>query len=148
MMDVFKFPILHNILVGCLLIFLTSLIHLILTKLSTDYLKQSVSATAVKRVLMIEMIVLMTILASLAEASLWSVCYLANDAFQSFEEALYFSLVTYSTLGYGDVILDSPHRLLAGFEAANGIIMFGWSTALVIATIQQLLLSSSGSHQA
>jgi len=60
-----------------------------------------------------------------------------------FEEALYFSLVTYSTLGYGDVILSDSHRLLGAFEAANGVIMLGWSTAIVVAALQKIYLKST-----
>jgi hypothetical protein len=40
------------------------------------------------------------------------------------EQAFYFSTVTYTTLGYGDVVMEGGWRLLATFEAANGIIMF------------------------
>ena len=54
-----------------------------------------------------------------------------------FEEALYFSTVTYTTLGYGDVILDERWRLLGSFEAANGIVMFGWTTALIFVAIRR-----------
>ena len=55
-----------------------------------------------------------------------------------FRDALYFSLVTYTTLGYGDVTLNAEWRVLAAFEAVNGIIMFGWTTALIVAVVQRL----------
>ena len=64
--------------------------------------------------------------------------YLALNALQSFEKALYFSMVTYTTLGYGDVILHDRWRLLSAFGSANGIIMFGWTTAIVIAAVQRI----------
>jgi Ion channel len=80
--------------------------------------------------------VLLMFLVSLAEVSMWAATYLALKAIQGFEHALYFSLVTFTTLGYGDVVLDEHWRLLASFEAVNGIIMFGWTTAIVIAVVQ------------
>jgi hypothetical protein len=54
---------------------------------------------------------------------------------------LYFSMVTFTSLGYGDVVLPpSGWRLLASFEAANGILMFGWTTALIFFVVQHLYL--------
>jgi hypothetical protein len=69
---------------------------------------------------------------------IWSAAYLAFDAIEGFEKAIYFSAVTFTTLGYGDVVLDGSRRLLSSFEAVNGILMFGWSTAVVIYTVQRV----------
>jgi hypothetical protein len=55
-----------------------------------------------------------------------------------FETALYFSTVTFSTLGYGDIVLSSDWRVLGGIEAANGLILFGWSTAFLISLMGRL----------
>ena len=60
------------------------------------------------------------------------------EAIQGFENAFYFSMVTYTTLGCGDIVLDERWRLLSSFEAANGIIMFGWTTAIVIYVVQRV----------
>ena len=46
--------------------------------------------------------------------------------------------MTLSTLGYGDIVLNTRWRLLASFEAANGLFLFGWSTALIFAVVQRL----------
>jgi hypothetical protein len=53
--------------------------------------------------------------------------------------------VTFTTLGYGDVTLGPDWRMLAAFEAANGLIMFGWTTALVIAYMQRIFPKRSDS---
>lgn len=82
--------------------------------------------------------ILVMFVVSLLEVVIWAVTYLLLNAVQSFEEALYFSMVTFTTLGYGDVTLDDSWRLLSAFEAANGIIMFGWTTAIVIAVVQRV----------
>ena len=49
-----------------------------------------------------------------------------------------FSIVTFTTLGYGDIILSENWRILASMEAAAGIIFFGWSTAIVFMAIQNI----------
>ena len=75
---------------------------------------------------------------SVIEAMVWAATYLALNVVESVEDALYFSMVTYTTLGYGDIVLDERWRLLSGFEAANGIIMFGWTTAIVMFVVQHV----------
>jgi len=85
--------------------------------------------------------VLLMLLASLVEVLVWAFTYVALGAIQGFEKALYFSMVTFTTLGYGDVVPHERWRLLASFEAANGIILFGWTTAIVIAVVQRIYFS-------
>jgi hypothetical protein len=51
------------------------------------------------------------------------------------ESATYFSLTSYTTVGYGDVVLPERWRLLGPIEAAVGILMLGWSTGILVAVI-------------
>ena len=90
------------------------------------------------RIYSVGAIVIVMFLASVAEVFVWALTYLALNAIQGLERAMYFSMVTYTTLGYGDIVLDGQWRLLASFEAANGIIMFGWSTAIIVAVVHRL----------
>jgi len=53
------------------------------------------------------------------------------------ETAIYFSFVTFTTLGYGDITLSDGWRLLSGIQALNGILLVGWSTALMFAVVQK-----------
>ena len=71
---------------------------------------------------------------------LWAWLYLALDSvpLHSISEALYFSTVTYTTVGFGDITLDLSSRMLSGIEAANGFILFGWTTAFIFEVISQL----------
>lgn len=90
------------------------------------------------RVFGIALLVIALVGASVLEAGAWAFAYLSIGAFDALEPALYFSIVTFTTLGYGDI---SPHegwRMLAALQAANGIVIFGWTTALVIAAVQRL----------
>src|SRR5689334_22917564 len=70
------------------------------------------------------------LLLHLVEASIWAVFYVAVGAMPDLDTALYFSLTSYTTLGYGDVVLPPSWRLLGPFEGAVGILMFGWSTGI------------------
>lgn len=79
----------------------------------------------------------------LIEAVLWAEAYRllpVGDSVDTFEEAVYFSFVTFTTLGYGDITLSGEWRLLSGVQAMNGIILFGWSTAMLFAVVQRLWL--------
>ena len=71
--------------------------------------------------------------AVLVESAIWAATYVAVGAITGFEPALYFSMVTFTTLGYGDIVLHDGWRLLASFQAVNGIVMVAWTTALVVA---------------
>ena len=83
-------------------------------------------------------IVLLMFNVSLLEVLLWAATYHLLNALEGFEPAFYFSMVTFTTLGYGEIVLEEQWRLLASFEAANGIIMFGWTTAIILAAVQRI----------
>jgi len=80
-------------------------------------------------------------LAIVLEVWLWALLYLYHplvSTLPDLETAFYFSMVTFSTLGYGDVVLSGPWRTLASIQAANGVIIFGWTTALIFYFIQRI----------
>ena len=56
----------------------------------------------------------------------------------SWPEAIYFSMVTFTTLGYGDIVLSGDARLLTGIQSINGILLSGWSTAMLFMVIQAI----------
>jgi small-conductance mechanosensitive channel len=82
--------------------------------------------------------ILFLLIPIILDVTLWATFYYAGGALPNFEEALYFSTVTFTTVGYGDIVLDREWRQLATFEAVNGWIIFGWATALIMAVIQRL----------
>lgn len=131
-----------NFTIGSLLIILTSLVHTVLTAYVVHFIRKRVGVTKnlsiIRTVLLINFVILLTIAATILETAIWATCYTYVGALEQFEEALYFSIITYTTLGYGDIIMDDQWRLLASIEAANGIIMFGWSTSLVILLVQNI----------
>ncbi|MDX2481978.1 MAG: ion channel [Desulfuromusa sp.] len=93
------------------------------------------------RIYWISSIILMMFIVALLEILVWAALYMGLGAIEGLEPALYFSTVTFTTLGYGDIVLDESWRLLAAFEAANGIIMFGWTTAIVVAAVHRVYVS-------
>ncbi|RTL97342.1 MAG: potassium channel protein [Hyphomicrobiales bacterium] len=67
------------------------------------------------------------------EVWLWAGIYRLLGIFSDFETALYFSTITFSTVGYGDVVPAHGWRVLAALEGINGFLLIGWSTAYLIA---------------
>lgn len=58
--------------------------------------------------------------------------------FASFHDIFYYSIVSFTTLGYGDMTISSEWKILSGVEAINGIMLIGWSTALMYSLIQNI----------
>lgn len=94
-----------------------------------------------KLVLMIAGVSLWVLGVITAGVWLWAFAYISIGAFATLEEAVYFSLVCFTTLGFGDVLLPHQWRILAGMTAANGFLNFGLLTALLIETLRQVRLA-------
>lgn len=81
---------------------------------------------------------LWALVAITAQVWLWAVVLQYLGAFTDREEAIYYTLVTFTTLGYGDVLLPKEIRILGGLVAVNGMLNIGILTALLIETIRAL----------
>lgn len=68
---------------------------------------------------------------------IWAVTFHLTGALNGFETSLYFSLVSFTTVGYGDITLGPEWRLLSGITAANGFLSFGWSTAYMVELVRR-----------
>lgn len=62
----------------------------------------------------------------------WAVLYMSLGLFETLEPALYFSVVSFTTVGYGDVVLEPGWRLMAGMTATHGLLTFGIFTAFLV----------------
>lgn len=78
------------------------------------------------------------VLLHLLEIAAWAGFFVQSGAFADIHTAFYFSAVTYTTTGYGDVLLPTEWRLVGGVEALTGILMCGWSAALFFALVGRI----------
>ena len=85
--------------------------------------------------------VLYVLFAHTVEVWLWAFVLMATGAVAGLEPAVYFSLVCFTTLGFGDITLPVEWRLLSALIGANGFLLFGWSTAYMF----ELMRRFSGS---
>jgi hypothetical protein len=78
------------------------------------------------------------VLLHLVEITTWALYYVWKDAMADLPSALYFSAVTYTTTGYGDLVLPEAWRLVGAVEALTGILMCGWSTGFFFAVVARM----------
>jgi len=85
-------------------------------------------------------------LAHALEVIVWSLAYSVVDAAPQSANLVYFAFVNYTTLGYGDIVPVERWRLLGPMTAMNGVLLFGWSTAVIFEVLRKTLerLESSG----
>jgi len=79
------------------------------------------------------------VLLHLVEITLWAFLYLWREAMPDLQSAVYFSAVTYTTTGYGDLVLPMEWRLVGAVEALTGILMCGWSAGFFFAVVSQIV---------
>ncbi len=68
---------------------------------------------------------------------MWACLFMYLGEFDAFVDALYFASVSATTLGYGDTLLSEPWKLLSGFIAANGLILFSLNTAFLFEALRR-----------
>jgi hypothetical protein len=78
------------------------------------------------------------ILLHLVEIAIWAFFYTWKHGMPDLQSSLYFSAVTYTTTGYGDLLLPNEWRLVGGIEALTGILMCGWSAAFFFAVVSRM----------
>jgi hypothetical protein len=91
--------------------------------------------------LIVAVAVLVALTAHLIEMGVWAIVLEACGEFVWGSTAFYHSAMNYTSLGYGDIVMSPRWKLLGPLEAADGLLMFGVSTALVFAVIQRMVLS-------
>lgn len=124
--------------IGAAMVAATVGVHSLFTSAAIAYSRNHADRFAKGRTFVMIGFILWFFLAICIECWLWAGLFVWSGAVEDLETAIYFSTVTYTTLGYGDVTLDGNWRLLSAFEAANGVIVFGWTTAMVFMVAQRL----------
>jgi hypothetical protein len=92
--------------------------------------------------------VIVLMIAHLAEVLVWSLIYAAVGAAPVGTDLVYFAFVNYTTLGYGDVTPVERWRLLGPMTAMNGVLLFGWSTAVIFEVLRMTLLERGDGDEA
>ena len=136
--------VLEEIAVGLVLVFVTTVIQAAFMIAGVRYVHWRVSwrdkvKDHIPKAISVSVFTGWMFISMVLQALLWAMFYLHHPAITTLpdlESALYFSMVTYTSVGYGDVVLTGDWRMLAALEGANGVIMFGWTTALIFYVIQ------------
>ncbi len=131
-----------KILMACFLVAATVFVHAVgLTALLNDLLRKRVHPPTcfwpVSWLLI--RVAWALIFIHVIEITIWALFYAWEECLPDVHSAFYFSGVTYTTVGYGDVLLSDPWRLFAPVEALTGILMCGLSTGLFFAVVSRLL---------
>lgn len=132
-------------LIGAILVVITVILHAVgttawLRVLGRRYADEQGLVRAGKTLQALIGTVIVLLVLHTLQIIIWAYAYLTilpAGELGTFEEAVYFSFVTFTTLGYGDITLSEGWRLLSGIQALNGIMLVGWSTAMLFAVVQK-----------
>ena len=132
-----------QLIIGSLVVSLTVVVEAALIASAIRILKSlrpwlATPPHTLKYLLALTGVILWLLGALTASVWIWAVFLVGLGAFETFEPALYFSVVVFTTLGLGDITLAEPWRLLSGISAANGLILFGVSTAFLVDILSRL----------
>ncbi len=83
--------------------------------------------------------VLILMMAHVVEVLVWALSYAIIGVAPESADRVYFAFVNYTTLGYGDITPLERWRLLGPMTAMNGVLLFGWSTAVIFEVLQKAL---------
>jgi hypothetical protein len=130
-----------QLLIGTFLVTATVMYHVIWLIFMVEILKKLEKRVIhlhqmMKAIILVGFTGLFVLGVHISEIWLWAITFLQLDAVPDIESALYFSTVSATTVGYGDLVLDNNWRLLGSFEAMSGILVFGISTAFLMAVLR------------
>lgn len=126
-----------------LLVFLSVAVHAVAVAHMTVRLMTNSRLQAINmlrsHVLLLFLVFTVLLASHLTQAAFWATAYYAIGGFSDTATALYYSLSSYTTVGYADVVLPEHMRLLGPLEFATGVLMFGWSTGYIFAFAARML---------
>jgi len=130
--------------VGAVTIVCTILIHALPLQATVNFVRREIQLGRVgigfwDDIFIVARALVYALLAHLVEIALWAVLFILCGEFSDFGTAYYHSAVNYTSLGYGDIIMTPAWKLLGPLETANGMLLFGVSTAMIFAVISRLV---------
>lgn len=134
---------LQAIIVGTVMIFITVIIESIFVSIAVVWLNRYGTRIAQQHAMLRNIVTLTTLtlwlIAAISAALwLWALLFYWLGEFDSIQTSIYFSTVSATTLGYGDVLLSEQWQLLSGFLAANGLVLFSLNTAFLFDVLRRL----------
>jgi hypothetical protein len=144
-----QISVLSPLLVGVAVTFCTIIVHalilgIIVTQVRRDLQRGRVGVRFWTDVTVVTGATLLALAGHLVEIGLWALAFELCGEFSNFAAAFYHSAVNYTTLGDDTVVMSARWRLLGPFEASDGMLMFGVSTAAIFAVIQRLIQTRFG----
>jgi voltage-gated potassium channel len=106
--------------------------------------KREVRRKAARPVMSLTRLVSGLLILHLFEMAIWAFAFTALAVLPDFETSLYFSMTSYTTVGYGDVLPSTSWRLVGPIESAAGVLMLGLSTGFIVAAVQRILQTHRG----
>ena len=142
--------LLQNILIGSLLVSTTVVVHTFGLMLVANLMNRITGHHPIHefRSKVIAMVVLVhgILAVHTVEIWIWAGYYVLADAVADIGDALYFSAITFATIGYDDGLLNEEFRQLAGMEGLSGFVLIGWSTAYLVAASTRIGPFEAGKH--
>src|SRR5262245_49706801 len=141
-MDTQHFAILIPLMVGIPVIVATLVIHAGAVGATVYFVRRERGSGLAGTGFWIDVVIVgvavsIALAAHLVDIAVWALVFLICGEFTDFGTALYHSCVNYTTLGYGDLVMTPRWRFMGPLEAANGMLMFGVTTAVVFAVMQR-----------
>jgi len=134
---------LQPVLIGIAIFAATVLIQVsaifVLIKIHANFLRKSSDEFLIRQELThLVWTIIVVVCGHVLQIGLWALVFMLYGEFESFDVAFYHSAVNFTSLGYGDIVMSEEWRTLGPLEAANGVMMFGLSTALYFAVLNRM----------
>lgn len=137
-----------NMIMGLAVMLACLTVQALLVAISLLYYRRSMrlreSTSFLGTVGLLGMVMSLLVIGNLLQISIWALLFTWLNEFQDIQTAVYHSAVNFATLGYGDIVMSEDRRILGPLEAINGVLMVGVSTAVIMATLQDILRRNYG----
>jgi len=129
--------------VSAVVVVCTILVHTVAVVATINFVRREKKLGRLGKSLWIDVAIVfraiaIALVAHLIEIGVWAGVFVLCGEFSRFGTAFYHSAVNYTTLGYGDLIMTASWRMLGPLEAANGLLLFGVSTAMIFTIMVRL----------